>query len=182
MEEDPVGGQGSGARSSRGRWTFVAIVLAAAVLVVGALLTSRMTGGSSQPPAQLAARQMARAGDPNAVPADGERLARVSKPPTNTRSMMPAGKVPAGSEFDVEFEPYGYGPQAGTVVVRLGDVKTDSSNEQVRSFARAFAGQNVLLRLSPELSGAISTGGRRQGTVVTADDGRFIVFLLTELK
>ena len=84
----------------------IGVVVLAAMLVGGSLITSRGAEPGRTTPGETAAAEI-KQGDPNAVAPAGSELKRITQPPSNAHVMI---SLPAGTpelSVDVVFEPYG---------------------------------------------------------------------------
>lgn len=158
------------------------VVVAAAVLLGGSLVTSRglIPGRSSvgvEPP-------QFRTGDPNAVAAPGEQLLQVSEPPMHTRVQIKLSKDLGEPVFAVKFRPYGLSSN-GTTVIRLDGAAAVGGSPLAEQFAKSLVNQNIKATLALDSVAELKAGGAYTGQLklVEKDDvSTFEISKVTALK
>jgi hypothetical protein len=157
-------------------------VLVAAVLVGGSMLTSRgrvgVLGGANQKPA---ADLKVKAGDPNVLAANGDKLLIVEQPPSQTRVVIRLSKDLGKPVFAVQFEPFGLTSDGGAVI-KLTTVTAQGGTPLAEQFAKDFVGQNVKVQVAEDSVSALKNGGSYVGEITLVQRGSESSFAITKVK
>jgi len=171
---------GSRAHTSRTLLIVVGVIVLAALLVGGSLLTSQRADSSRTTPRGTSAAEI-KQGAPNSVAPEGSELKRLTQPPSNAHVMI---SLPAGTpklEVQVVFEPYGISPSGG-VVVRVSDATPVGERDDAKGLAQRLLGANLVVRAGPGGDAASLRGGRYKGTIETVAEKEAFAFVLTKAE
>jgi hypothetical protein len=157
-------------------------VLVAAVLVGGSMLTARGRvgglGGASQ---KSATALKVKAGDPNLLAAQGDKLLIVEQPPSQTRVVIRLSKDLGKPVFAVQFEPFGLTSDGGAVI-KLTKATAQGGTPLAEQFAADFVGQNIKVQVAEDSVGVLKTGGTYAGEITLVQRGGETSFAIAKVK
>lgn len=176
-------------KNKSNRKTVYVIAAVAAVLVVGALLSSkgvsilgfgrdreiseRAEGAGGIPLQQGEVTQVAPTGKP---------LMRLAEMPSNSHALVRFDQGVPDFKLDVTFEPYGLDRSARSLVIKVKAASTGSTDKTAGRFADSLMNQNMIVVPSGGVGTSVTQGGTYAGTIEVVKSGEDSVFRLVEAK
>jgi hypothetical protein len=156
--------------------TFVAerVGLLIPLALLGAILVVGCTSDEIPPPDSAddsAAASEEATGAPSRPAIEGEELDVVVQPPEGTIAMLNPAAVDAGSEYAVEFQVWGWGPEQDTLVIRVSESTPQVDSET----AYDFTDENVIVIADEGSLDVVAQGGNYRGTLVLVEREEVLV-------
>lgn len=124
---------------------------------------------------------MAETGTPE-VAAPGAEFEKVTEPPGRTIAMLDPARMPAGTQLEVVFEPFGIGPWGpDSLVVRLNEVVVASGDGEAPDVS-SLVGVNAIVRLEPSVKNIVRTGGTYTGRLRAVSERDTIVLVVEQAQ
>lgn len=146
----------------------------------GEVAAGGATAGS-KPPSQTEPRTAPER--PSKPAAAGEELKPLPAPPEKTLAMLSLDEGFSGAQYEITFEPFGYGPtgdEAARLVVLVSASKPLDAG--AKALDRDFSGRNVALMTSRVIVREIAKGGQYTGTIEVRPQGDVGVLYLLDAK
>jgi hypothetical protein len=150
------------------------VILLAPLALLGAVLIVGCASDEIPPPENAdvgAAASEEATGAPSRPAIEGEELDVVTQPPEGTIAVLNPAAVDAGSQYAVEFQVYGWGPERDTLVVHV----SESTPQGDGGTAYDFNDEDVIVVADAGSLDVVKQGGNYRGTLVLAEREEVLV-------
>jgi hypothetical protein len=145
--------------------TFVALFVLLGALFVAGCSSEELPPPDAGAESTSEGAAIETSGAPTQPAAEGAELDTVVQPPADTIALIDPSAAEADSEYAIEFEVYGWGPEAGTVVIYVvRSNRTDEGDGTIFDFNE----ENLVVVADEASLDAIQQGGAYTGTLVLA--------------
>lgn len=141
------------------------------------------SASASGPKGAQGSEQATVASRPDAPAAKGSVVTTIAAPPVHTLSMPVVPKSFVGANYDIVFQPFGWGPggpKGGALAILV--VSAKPVDAAARKLNESWTGQNLLVYTMPPAAKAVTLGGTYTGRLFLRKQAGVGVFFLLEAK